>query len=673
MELQRLAVGTATALAAIHAAGVVHRDLKPENIMLAQDGPRVIDFGIARAVETTSVTASGVVGTIGYMAPEQLEGARLTSAVDVFSWASVMVFAATGREAFPGPTQASRIARILGGAPDLGGLEGPFADTLRGCLDKDPGGRPDAESLMRLLIAAPSGGGSTRGPNRTGGYAHTTPAPDHEATTLTPAPDHEATSVAPRSDDRTRIGVDRTRVAEHTPAGVVPVDPTRVAPPAKADPTRAYTRVASQEAPVASPAQAPHTPAPHASGHHGQGASGPDPSGSGHHGYGPYVSGPHTFASGHTGGVPPYHFAGVRFVDPGSLAEALQQNWNAAVQLFNDPAERAALGAWIMDDLRDTTIDRSLFRREVRDANLAVASFVAQVRPDLPPIFRGRGVSVAELKELFADPRPLLTGAPMSNELVLLARPEVLSTMNAHHAPEPGAHQRLAEELYRAERAGTALHELLSRELAGWRSTRPNVNPALVLAFLLNPERVTPPGTGGDAGVAEWVDILWQRVTDAAHPESAGYAAAVHGAMNTVQALAQQRRYWEERYSEVSGTHEALREKVRFQERLSAWTRRCRYGIVALPVGFVLNAAANAGDVALVASVVGNFLLYAGLFALLGTFGSAVTNVVMCGDAKRRNQRVMALRNSGHQLPQLTSGVNRIRSDLAQARRITAG
>ena len=77
-ELQRLAVSTATALAAIHAAGVVHRDLKPDNIMLAQDGPRVIDFGIARAVESTSVTASGIVGTVGYMAPEQLEGMRLT-------------------------------------------------------------------------------------------------------------------------------------------------------------------------------------------------------------------------------------------------------------------------------------------------------------------------------------------------------------------------------------------------------------------------------------------------------------------------------------------------------------------------------------------------------------------------------------------------------------------
>src|SRR5699024_10269755 len=157
-ELQRLAVSTATALAAIHAAGVVHRDLKPDNIMLAADGPRVIDFGIARAVESTSVTASGVIGTIGYMAPEQLEGTRLSSAVDIFAWGSVMVFAATGQEAFPGPTQAVRIARILGGEPDLEGLSEPLLSIVRTCLDKDAARRPDASALLNLLISAPAEG-----------------------------------------------------------------------------------------------------------------------------------------------------------------------------------------------------------------------------------------------------------------------------------------------------------------------------------------------------------------------------------------------------------------------------------------------------------------------------------------------------------------------------------
>ncbi|QVJ03233.1 protein kinase [Nocardiopsis eucommiae] len=229
VELQRLSVGTATALAAIHAAGVVHRDLKPDNIMLAPDGPRVIDFGIARAVESTSVTASGVVGTIGYMAPEQLEGARLTAAVDVFAWASVMVFAATGREAFPGPTQAARIARILGGEPDLAGLDGAFGATLRACLDKDPSARPDAETLMRWVISAPSGATPARA---TGG--------NHTPTTVAPGPDsdHTHTAVAPSSDARTRVGVDHTRVAGQQPTGVPPwtppgwPEPPRRPPPA---------------------------------------------------------------------------------------------------------------------------------------------------------------------------------------------------------------------------------------------------------------------------------------------------------------------------------------------------------------------------------------------------------------------------------------------------------
>ncbi|MGW8530617.1 MULTISPECIES: serine/threonine protein kinase [Nocardiopsidaceae] len=152
VELQRLAVGTATALAAIHAAGVVHRDLKPDNIMLAADGPRVIDFGIARALETTSVTASGIIGTVGYMAPEQLEGERLTSAVDVFSWGSVMVYAATGKEAFPGPTQAARIARVLSGEPDLDGVPEPLRETLRTCLLRRPEHRPDAKVLLHHLV-----------------------------------------------------------------------------------------------------------------------------------------------------------------------------------------------------------------------------------------------------------------------------------------------------------------------------------------------------------------------------------------------------------------------------------------------------------------------------------------------------------------------------------------
>ncbi len=655
VELQRLSVGTATALAAIHAAGVVHRDLKPDNIMLAPDGPRVIDFGIARAVESTSVTASGVVGTIGYMAPEQLEGARLTAAVDVFAWASVMVFAATGREAFPGPTQAARIARILGGEPDLAGLDGAFGATLRACLDKDPSARPDAETLMRWVISAPSGATPARA---TGG--------NHTPTTVAPGPDsdHTHTAVAPSSDARTRVGVDHTRVAGQQPTGVPPVDPTRVAGTAQAAPTRNYTRTAPSDAPEASAHARSSGPYPSAPG----GAHTPPPSGaypSAASGAYPPPSGFRGPNSGHFGAAPPYHFVSLRFHDPAHLAEAMQQNWGAAVKVFSEPGERAALGAWLMDDLGDTSVDRSLFRREVRDANLAVASFVAQVRPDLPPVFRGRGVSLAELRALFSDPGPLLTGAPLSNEMVLLARPELLRILSAHQSPESVEYQRLAEDLDRGENAGTLLHGQLSQQLVGWRSSQPNVNPALVLALLLNPHLMVPPDDNGDSGVAEWVDILWQRVSNASTPESAGYAAAVYGSLGTLQALARQRRYWEGRYAEVSTAHEGLVGKVELQNRTGRIIHWCRISLIGLPLGLFLT-------VMPVWEVIPDLMMWVALLGLVGLVGAFMTRLVLCGPADRRRQRLLDLHNSNHQLPQLTSGVERIRTDLAQARRITS-
>ncbi|WP_053619576.1 serine/threonine-protein kinase [Nocardiopsis sp. NRRL B-16309] len=651
VELHRLAVSTATALAAIHAAGVVHRDLKPDlkpdNIMLAPDGPRVIDFGIARAVEATSVTASGVVGTIGYMAPEQLEGARLTSAVDLFSWGSVMVYAATGKEAFSGPTQASRIARILGGEPDLGALPEPLLGIIRTCLDKDPDRRPDASTLLNRLIAAPAEG---------------TPAP-----ALPPAPapavsaDAQGTTVAPAPDDRTRVGVDRTMVADGAPPQV---DRTRVAPPATVDPTRAYTALAPQDAQAASAPAA--QPVSHQSGAVAPGPyhSGPVPNGSGPSG--PLPSGPLPSGPLHTGGVPPYHFGGVRFTDPRALAEAFQQDWAGALRVFGDPAERAALGAWIIDDLGDTTVDRSLFRRQTTDANLAIASFVAQLRPDLPPVFRGRPASLEALGELFADPAPVLTGAPLANEMALLARPDVLRVMGHHHSGRPGALHRLAEHLGQAERAGIAFHERLRGDLAGWASTRVHVNPALVLAFLLHPERVVPPNDG-DKAVAEWVDILWRRVESAPVPDNAGCAAMVYGAVPTLRELARQRRHWEERFAAVSAEHDALMNRVGLQVHLTNAVRYSRWAIFGFPAALVLEHVLGAPP------WITGLLVVASVLGLTGAVSCTAARRVVCGTPVRRAHRVMELEHSNAQLPQLTSGVERIRTDLAQARRISEG
>ena len=123
-DLQRLAVGTATALTAIHGAGVVHRDFKPANVLLGPDGPRVVDFGIARLTDAATIT-SGLIGTPSYVAPEQLAGARPTSAVDIFAWAVTMIYAATGRLAFGADSVPAVMHRIMYEEPDVSGLPPP--------------------------------------------------------------------------------------------------------------------------------------------------------------------------------------------------------------------------------------------------------------------------------------------------------------------------------------------------------------------------------------------------------------------------------------------------------------------------------------------------------------------------------------------------------------------
>ncbi|MFI6453401.1 serine/threonine-protein kinase [Streptosporangium amethystogenes] len=150
-ELERLVIGTATALAAIHAAGVVHRDFKPGNVLLGPDGPRVVDFGIARA-EGAATTASGLVGTPAYLSPEQINGAPATPASDVFGWAATMLCAASGRPPFGADTVPAVLNRILNHHPDLSALPSPFAELIASCLDKDPTRRPTARALMVGLV-----------------------------------------------------------------------------------------------------------------------------------------------------------------------------------------------------------------------------------------------------------------------------------------------------------------------------------------------------------------------------------------------------------------------------------------------------------------------------------------------------------------------------------------
>jgi serine/threonine protein kinase len=151
-ELERLAVGTATALVSIHQAGIIHRDFKPHNVLLGPDGPRVIDFGVAKATSASTTLTSKVIGTPSYMSPEQVEADEVGPASDVFCWASTMVYAATGNPPFGQDSIMAVINRIANHEPDLGGLEGPLRELILDCLDKDPAARPRTRDLLMRLL-----------------------------------------------------------------------------------------------------------------------------------------------------------------------------------------------------------------------------------------------------------------------------------------------------------------------------------------------------------------------------------------------------------------------------------------------------------------------------------------------------------------------------------------
>ncbi|MCP9955841.1 serine/threonine-protein kinase [Actinomadura madurae] len=145
----RLGAGLAEALIAIHGAGIVHRDLKPSNVLLASDGPRVIDFGIARPLDALPLSRTEILGTPAYMSPEQALGDPVHQASDVFSLGSTLVFAATGAAPF-GSDHKVR-ARIVHGEPDLTALPDPMRGLVTRCLVKDPGERPTPEQVLIAL------------------------------------------------------------------------------------------------------------------------------------------------------------------------------------------------------------------------------------------------------------------------------------------------------------------------------------------------------------------------------------------------------------------------------------------------------------------------------------------------------------------------------------------
>ncbi|WP_306369184.1 serine/threonine-protein kinase [Nocardiopsis sp. CC223A] len=313
-DLYRLAVHTATALSAIHAAGVVHRDFKPENIIIAPDGARVIDFGIARALDGAGATASGLIGTPAYMAPEQLRGEQVTPAIDVFAWGATIAFAATGREAFGGPHQAAVLHRVLDGEPDLAGVPEELSVTVRRCLAKEPGHRPDARALLATLL----------------GYGDEGGRPD-------PGELYE-----------------RSRAVG---GGQVP---SRLPEPGRA----------------------------------------------------------------------PFRFAGQELTTAGALAEAMQLNWNAAVDMLESAAHRQALIRWSAEE---PEVIRAL--GEGVSTDVEVAWVIAVLRPDLPPCFRKHDMSLGSVTRMFQGSERW-SGARWNNvdsRILAAVDDRILSVFSLHH------------------------------------------------------------------------------------------------------------------------------------------------------------------------------------------------------------------------------------------------
>jgi len=148
-----LAAGCAEALESIHTAGLVHRDLKPSNVLVSPDGPRVIDFGVARAAERVQLTVTrGAVGTPAYMAPEQARDTRQASAAsDVFSLGATLLYAATGHAPYQGETVMDVLVRLATEAPDLAGLPAELTGLVTACLERSPRQRPSSATLLSQL------------------------------------------------------------------------------------------------------------------------------------------------------------------------------------------------------------------------------------------------------------------------------------------------------------------------------------------------------------------------------------------------------------------------------------------------------------------------------------------------------------------------------------------
>jgi serine/threonine protein kinase len=207
-SVYRLLAGVAEGLGAVHSAGLVHRDLKPANVLLAADGPRVIDFGIARAADATSLTGTGaILGTPAFMTPEQVAGRPVSPATDVFALAHLVVYAATGHAVFGDGHYATLVYRIAQEDPDLSGCPDSLREFAGRCLAKDPAERPDLGEIM--LFAKDGLTGQTmqlaNGSWLPGPVAGTLAAYDTQAVPPTAPRPHQATVTAGVSNSATTV------------------------------------------------------------------------------------------------------------------------------------------------------------------------------------------------------------------------------------------------------------------------------------------------------------------------------------------------------------------------------------------------------------------------------------------------------------------------------------
>ncbi|MFK0046319.1 serine/threonine-protein kinase [Streptomyces sp. NPDC090741] len=235
-----LAVGVAEALHVIHGAGIVHRDLKPANVLLAADGPRVIDFGIARAADATSLTGSGVsVGTPAFMAPEQASAGTVTAGTDIFALGQIVAYAAIGAPAYGEGSSHAVLYRIVHEDPDLSALPDDLRPLVTRCLSRDPADRPTLAEVIQMchdLSPAPLRQGEDWLPQAVAGSITERLRLPEPATTPPPQP-----------------------AAAPTPTEVSPQPPAQGAPPAA--PTGLGVAAAPTQSAPAAPAHAPAGPA----------------------------------------------------------------------------------------------------------------------------------------------------------------------------------------------------------------------------------------------------------------------------------------------------------------------------------------------------------------------------------------------------------------------------